>query len=250
MSQFITRLAPIVLIGAASLAHAGRGSARKAEIPADLPARIERATLVVCSRVEDSTAIIGTGFIVSADGLVITADHVIMDEENRAQHPGLGVITAGTRDWRAARVVRRFLRTETDRNVALLQIVSASNGESFEFLPLAEPAGAGEPILACAYPVVFDGLVLQPFMRAGILATGQMSIDSGPAMLVLDLPLVSGFSGAPVVSQRSGGVLGVMRGLSAAEPESGFSVALRVFPGDLVPAETDAPAPPEVPAKE
>jgi hypothetical protein len=251
MSQFIARLLPVLLMGAASLAHAGRGSTKKSEVPTDLPARIAKATLVVCSRVEDSTSMVGTGFVVSADGLLITADHVIMDEDKGAQHPGLGVIMPGTTDWREARVVRRFLRTETDRNVALLQVVSASNGESFDFLPLAEPEGAGEPILVCAYPGVFEGGLLQPFMRAGILATGQISVNSGPAMVVMDLPLVPGFSGAPVVSRNSGGVLGVARGLSAAAQESGFSVALRVFPGDLLPVDAvpvpaaAAPAPPE-----
>ena len=251
MSRFIGCIVPVMLIGAATLAQAGRGSAKKPEGgPANIPARIEKATLVICSRVEDATTVIGTGFVVSPDGLVITADHVIMDEENKAQHPGLGVIPSGTTDWREARVVRRFIRTESDRNIALLQIVSATNGESFDFLPLAEPSGPGEPILACAYPTVFKGVLLQPFLRAGILATGQMSVESGPAMLVLDLALVSGWSGGPVVSQVSGGVLGVIRGMSAAEPDSGFSVALRIFPGDLLPPVADAAADAAPPASE
>ena len=55
----------------------------------------------------------------------------------------------------------------------------------------------------------------------------------GVPTITLDIPMVNGYSGSPVVDKVSGEVMGVVFGLFTAHQEAGFTVAYRLTSEDI-----------------
>jgi serine protease Do len=136
---------------------------------------------------------VGSGFVISADGLVVTNNHVIEQAEE------IEVIMAdGTRY--SADVQGRDPKTD----LALLKVVA---GKSLPFVELGDSDGAqvGDWVLAVGNPFGLGGTV-----TAGIISARGRDIQAGPFddFLQIDAPINRGNSGGPLFD-ASGRVIGI-----------------------------------------
>jgi S1-C subfamily serine protease len=139
----------------------------------------------------------GTGFLASADGYILTNNHVISGNGNlEARLPGVETPVS-------AEVVAR----DETRDLALLKI-EAPKGAHLQAIPLASDRAAqrGEQVAVLGYP-------LGDYVGAGLkLTTGVVSAMPEPGngfMLMLDAKVNPGNSGGPVCDAR-GRVVGIV----------------------------------------
>lgn len=164
-----------------------------------------------------SVSWLGTGFVLDSRCHVATARHIL-----EGAGPGLVVRLASPQaaDFGVtlpAQVVWRH----PDRDLAVLD---ASAGPGPGSCPLgelaglelrAEPAGpelTGAEIFVAGYPALEGEPPREvPIVRRGAVASAELTWESQP-MLLLDLTGVPGFSGAPVVLEATGEVIGIVFG--------------------------------------
>ncbi len=157
----------------------------------------------------------GSGFIIDADGHVVTNNHVI---------DGASVVTVTMNDGTQykARVVGRDDKTD----VALLKIDA---DHPLPYVDLGDSAGArvGDWVLAVGNPFGLGGSV-----NAGIVSARGRDINSGPYddYIQIDAPINRGNSGGPLFDAY-GRVIGVN---TAIYSPSGGNVGI----GFAIPAET------------
>jgi serine protease Do len=135
----------------------------------------------------------GSGFLISADGYVVTSDHVV------AQADGIEVILDdGTRH--PAQVRGRDPKTD----LALLKIDA---GKALPYVELgdSDQAKVGEWVVAVGNPFGLGGSV-----TAGIISARGRDIQSGPYddYLQIDAPINRGNSGGPLFDTQ-GRVIGI-----------------------------------------
>lgn len=208
----------------------------RAKKPADtvaLPAQeYEQTVVAICRSAPRPENVLGSGFLVSPAGVVITADHVIRDSTGRTL-PELLFVRQDPRRLQVVPVdvVRRFTDETPSRDIALLRPKESVGLAPLPFLPIVDRVQVGTEVLIAGFPLVFTKTVFWPFFRKGIVATTRLSLENTPVLL-LDLTMVPGFSGSPVVSLMSGRAVGVMVGSSSNNSESDFSVAELLQAGD------------------
>lgn len=147
----------------------------------------------------------GTGVIWSADGLVVTADHVLERGEDIsvAFHDGTSV---------DATIVGR----DSDRDVALLR----TNTNGFPPIPRGEPPKVGHLVLAVGRPN--DRLMATMGLVNTIRGMGRRRPTHGGAALIqTDALLYPGFSGGPLLDAA-----GRMVGLNSSRSRAGAGVAI------------------------
>ncbi len=149
---------------------------------------------------------VGTGFVVSPDGLVATNLHVI--GEGRP-------ITVTFADGTSAEV-EAVHATERAVDLAVLKI----KAEKLPALPLApgEPPAKGEPVVAIGNP---QGL--RHSVVSGVVSARREV--GGMPMIQLALPVEPGNSGGPVLD-REGRVVGILTLKSAMTENLGFAVEI------------------------
>lgn len=159
---------------------------------------------------------LGSGFLIAADGYVVTNNHVV---------DGAGRVTVKLEDGRElpARVVGRDPRTD----LALLKVDA---GGALPFLDLgdSDKARPGDWVVAVGNPFGLDGTV-----TAGILSARGRGIGAGPYddFLQVDAPINRGNSGGPLFAQ-DGTVVGVNTAIFS---PSGGSVGIGfAIPSNLV----------------
>ena len=134
----------------------------------------------------------GSGFLISADGYVVTNHHVV----DRASEISL---TFDTEEKYIATVVGTDQRTD----IALLKIQGDKRFENYLEFASVEPR-VGDWVLAVGNPFGLGGSV-----TAGIVSAGGRSIGAGPYdFLQIDAAVNRGNSGGPAVD-LSGRVIGV-----------------------------------------
>jgi serine protease Do len=134
----------------------------------------------------------GSGFFISADGYVVTNNHVV-DHAKRVQ---IKTVDGKTLD---AKVVG----TDSKTDVALLKV---SGSGSFPFVKFATSAPrVGDWVLAMGNPYGLGGTV-----TAGIVSASGRDIGSGPYndFLQIDAPINKGNSGGPTFNLQ-GEVIGI-----------------------------------------
>ena len=158
----------------------------------------------------------GSGFIVSADGFVVTNNHVVQDAKT---------VTVTLDDGRElpAKVIGRDPRSD----VAVLKVEAAT---ALPYLELAETTNVrpGEWVLAMGNPFGLGGTV-----TAGIVSARGRNIGAGPYddFIQVDAPINHGNSGGPLFNQ-AGQVVGVN---SAILSPSGGSIGIGfAIPSDMV----------------
>ncbi len=137
----------------------------------------------------------GSGFFVSADGFVITNNHVV--ENARA-------VTVTTD---AGAVLKaRVIGTDPKTDLALLKVETTGGKADFPFVALSQDAPRqGEWVVAIGNPYGLGGTV-----TAGIVSATGRDIGAGPYdnFLQIDAPINKGNSGGPTFNLK-GEVVGV-----------------------------------------
>lgn len=136
---------------------------------------------------------LGSGFVISADGLIVTNDHVISGADE------INVVFSDGRTLRA-----ELIGTDEATDVAVLKVEQA---EPFPFVEWAdsEQAQVGDWVMAIGNPFGFGGSV-----SVGIVSARNRDIDSGnyDNYIQTDAAINSGNSGGPLFN-LDGQVLGV-----------------------------------------
>ena len=136
----------------------------------------------------------GTGFVVSENGLIITAAHVIEGYETVTIRPNGSNFTGD------AQVI--YANYETD--IAILS--SGLNTPSFLTLDDSANIGSGHEVIALGYPLLQEG-DMQPSVSRGIIS--RPVIEAGISYFEHDARILSGNSGGPLMSVTTGTVLGL-----------------------------------------
>ena len=150
---------------------------------------------------------LGSGFVISADGLIVTNDHVIT---------GADEINAVFADGRTLRA--ELIGTDEATDIAVLKV---ERDEPFPFVEWAdsESAQVGDWVMAIGNPFGFGGSV-----SVGIVSARNRDIQSGnyDNYIQTDAAINSGNSGGPLFN-LNGEVLGVN---TASSTPTGSSVGL------------------------
>jgi serine protease Do len=137
-------------------------------------------------------AAVGSGFVVSADGYVITNNHVVKDAS-----------TVKLKFQGGAEYDAKVIGTDSKTDLALLKIDS---DKTFDFVPLtSKEAKVGDWVMAVGNPFGLGGTV-----TAGIVSARGRDIGSGPYddYLQIDASINKGNSGGPTFNLE-GEVVGV-----------------------------------------
>ena len=149
---------------------------------------------------------LGSGFIISADGYVVTNNHVVASG---------GDITV--RLSRGTEHAARIVGTDPPTDLALLKI----DASSLAVLPLGDSdrLQVGEPVMAIGNPFGLDQTV-----TTGIVSAKERFIGSGPydEFVQTDASINPGNSGGPLLDSR-GAVVGIN---SAIFSQSGGSIGI------------------------
>lgn len=161
----------------------------------------------------------GSGFFVSADGLIVTNKHVVADEQ--AEYT---VISGEGTEYQA-----KVLARDPSNDIALIKI----EGSDFPVLPLGDSdrIRVGETIIAIGNPLgefensVSRGIVsgLKRSLEAGSGAGGDTEHLSG--IIQIDAAINPGNSGGPLLN-LSGEVVGVNVAMARGAENIGFSLPI------------------------
>lgn len=195
---------------------------------------IETRVVAICSDKPDTKNILGTGFIATKHGLVVTADHVIFNEQKNRVYKNLFCSwpTYPEPLWFRLSITQRFRQGAKGRDIALLQIIPDSRVKSYPFLEIGDEFEIGDPVLITGFPLVFEKIYHWPLFRRGIIASTRYKYQDS-RVIVLDLPAVDGYSGSPVFNLRTKKVVGILKGGSAQRKGTDFSVAIVIEKTDL-----------------
>lgn len=161
-----------------------------------------RGTVSIIGQNKDEK-ITGSGFIVSADGYIITCAHVVADR----------TIPYTIKTFDGTSYPVQIINSDTLHDVALLK---ATNAPNLKTLPLADSSKVtmGEPVIAIGDPF---GMLSQT-VTTGIVSGTQRDIvaqspdseysQSMKDLIQIDAPLNPGESGGPVLN-TSGHVIGI-----------------------------------------
>jgi len=161
---------------------------------------------------------LGTAFIVDELCTVVTAKHAV----EGVPEDGLVLRFLGREENKVRTHPARIVYLSDERDLAFLSFGPTKRtkrwcaAEGFQTIPI-RPAGdrvklTGEPVIVMGYPAL-EGRPPRdvPVVRRGGIASAELNWRD-QAMLLLDLTGVPGFSGAPVILEASGEVVGVVYG--------------------------------------
>jgi serine protease Do len=151
---------------------------------------------------------LGSGVLLTSDGLVLTSRHVIVDADD------VRVELVDGRSFRGVVVAR-----DTWLDVALIRLRAAS-GLPIAVLGSSASARVGDPVLAIGNP-----FGLGPSVTRGILSAKDRSIDDGPSEIYLqtDASVNPGDSGGPLLDAA-----GLVIGINAAVLDHGQGLSFAV----------------------
>ncbi|MGD0640103.1 MAG: Do family serine endopeptidase, partial [Roseiarcus sp.] len=156
----------------------------------------------------------GSGFFISADGYVVTNNHVVANAKT---------VTVTTNDGKT--LDAKVIGTDPKTDLALLKVTEKGD---YPFVPFAKEAPrVGDWVVAIGNPFGLGGTV-----TAGIISAEGSDIGEGPydSFLQIDAPINKGNSGGPTFNLK-GEVVGVNTAIFS---PSGGSVGL----GFAIPAST------------
>jgi S1-C subfamily serine protease len=173
---------------------------------------------------------LGTGFVVDDACTFATAKHVLAG----ANREKIVVRFQLPQDkGRVKTIQARVLHEESETDIAFLKIDRINNAVcksgSLHIFKLYEGVSAemfaGEPISIIGHPVLSQTLSVDtPVLRKGHLSSGEIFMGT-TQVLLLDFIGVPGFSGSPVILDKSGDVIGVVYGPGPTPRGFGFEWA-------------------------
>ncbi|WP_273524264.1 DegQ family serine endoprotease [Mailhella massiliensis] len=153
---------------------------------------------------------LGSGFIISADGYIVTNNHVV---------DGADKVTVKLNGDKSAGLPAKIVGTDEETDLALLKV------ESSEKLPVlkfgdSEAMEVGDWVVAIGNPFGLSNTV-----TAGILSAKGRDIHSGPFdnFLQTDASINPGNSGGPLINME-GEVIGINTAISANGQGIGFAI--------------------------
>ena len=169
---------------------------------------------------------LGSGFIVSADGYVVTNNHVVTAEGQGGQVEAITITTQDGTEYPA-----KLVGKDAASDLAVLKI--DGKGKPFPFVNFGDSRNArvGDWVIAIGQPFGLGGTV-----TAGIISAIYRNTGSGSAYdryLQTDASINRGNSGGPMFDMR-GNVIGINNAIFS---PTGGSVGI----GFAIPAETAAP---------
>jgi S1-C subfamily serine protease/regulator of sirC expression with transglutaminase-like and TPR domain len=172
---------------------------------ADIAASIRGAVVKVTQVGREGAYGVGTGFVVSEDGLIATNRHVIGEARG---------IRVETSDGKVHEVTEVFA-SDTRLDLALVRI----GAKGLKPLPLGDSDALrqGEPIVAMGNP---EGLTYS--VVEGVVSEVRREIE-GVGMIQLAVPIERGNSGGPLLD-RQGRVVGILTLKSARTENLGFAM--------------------------
>ena len=148
-----------------------------------------------------SSLSLGTCFVASPDGIVITSQHVV-DGKSEVR-----IRLAGGSEYSA-----KILHASRSNDIAILRIPISGSA----YLPLAKPrsARAGDIVFTVGFPSS-SVLGIQPKFTEGSISAMSGLMDE-PTYMQVSIPIQPGNSGGPVVNQQ-GEVVGIVAATAAVE---------------------------------
>ena len=164
---------------------------------------------------QQATEARGSGFIISADGIIVTNNHVVNDNQSLSVTLADGTVLPA-----------KVIGTDSKTDLAILKI---NAGHPLPYLSLgdSDKVRIGEWVIAVGDPFGLDGTVTAGILSARGRDIGESNYDS---YLQIDAPINQGNSGGPLFNQ-DGKVIGVN---SAIYSPSGGSVGI----GFAIPSNT------------
>ncbi len=191
---------------------------------------IEPALVAIAHGAPDPINIRGTGTLISPDGFIVTADHLLLDQNGRLVPTLFGLRPDHPRvHIHSLSVVHRF--TADSRDVAILQAISPAL--RLPHLPIGAQLEPGSEVFIAGFPLVFDKPYAWPLLRRGVIASSRYTLDGNCPILVLDLGSVPGFSGSPVLDPTTSSIIAVVKGAPKGQRSSDFCCAIPVLAADL-----------------
>jgi len=196
---------------------------------------LEPAVVAICHSKPSIKTIEGTGFIVTSVGMVVTADHVITDNQGRVFNKlfALRPNYPEVKHFQLS-VVKRFRKGLKGRDIAILKIVSDTTLSNLPYMSVGEKIDIGDPVLVVGFPLVFNKVYSWPLFRSGIIASTRYKYQNS-SILILDLGSVKGYSGSPVISMKTQKVVGVFKGHPKKQPHTDFAIATVLLQNDIKP---------------
>ena len=152
---------------------------------------------------------LGSGFIISNNGYILTNDHVINSAEK------IEVIFDNGFSFEA-----KLVRTNETKDVAVVKI----SGNGFKPLPInpaTDLAATGTEVLAIGTP---ENIKLGQTVTKGIIS-GKREIDEN-LFLQTDVAINSGNSGGPLINSATGEVIGIVAAKIKAKGAEGLGFAI------------------------
>jgi S1-C subfamily serine protease len=181
---------------------------------------------------------LGSGFFVDESCTVVaTAKHLF----NKADRNRLLIRFQLPKDRNTARtVIAKILYEYESKDIAFLIVQMPDgkpcNSENLRPLPLTRQISpvslGGEAILIAGFPVLGPDQLDIPIVRQGIISSAELTDANGIPQLLLDLAGVPGFSGSPVVFERTGEVIGIVYGPGLINRSSNFEWATQIIQSD------------------
>lgn len=155
---------------------------------------------------------LGSGFIISADGYIVTNNHVVSGADK------VFVNLKGT-DKKEDSISAEIIGTDEETDLALLKVAQAKDLPYLSFGD-SEKLEVGEWVLAIGNPFGLGHTV-----TAGIISAKGRNIQSGPFdnFLQTDASINPGNSGGPLINQK-GEVIGINTAIIASGQGIGFAI--------------------------
>lgn len=167
------------------------------------------AVVLIAVEMPDGHAFTGTGFAVSAGGVVVTNRHLVRGDDG-ADAKRMLLIFSDTKRWVPAHVVK----VSTGADLAFLQIDEVGSYPSITPpSPATKPPTVGAPAAIIGYPLGID----TPMEGSGTQITARSTLAAGTLSKVLDDVIQmdafagEGSSGSPVFD-ADGNIIGVVYG--------------------------------------
>jgi S1-C subfamily serine protease len=196
---------------------------------------IQAATVTVGKLAPEGVRLLGTGFLVSRDGSIVTSRHVVGDDDK-----GLCVIPArpnaagsyqDTTDRGCNFSYAKLREIDPIRDLAIISVSTSVEGE-LPRLGSFDETEVGDPLRIWGFPHATDGrqvLTLQTAIVGAKVLLGSHKIKLKHA--IINSQARPGQSGSPVVAAKTGAIVGLLVG-AYAQAGSGL---IRV--GNFDPAE-------------
>jgi serine protease Do len=218
-----SRLAPLAVLLIAALAGPAHGQADKFNVKA-----ARRGVVLVKSLTPGFEPGVGTGFLVSDDGLIYTNRHVIRPPNEAIKGTVVIVGVPSDKDPDELQYYKAEVVSTADRpgplDFGVLKIAARKGAAAFRPLPLSfDKLDLGDEVAALGFPLVKDDTPGLSFTKGSVSGT-RVKFD-GAAYYQTDAAVNPGNSGGPLVNVK-GQVVGIVTLKKRGADNIGFALQL------------------------